>query len=62
MKRLFSFRNIAAALAISALLDWLEWSLHHPPNMAVIAVIHFAIVLIALAIITWMTQRFRRRP
>ncbi len=58
---MWSYRTVGAALILSALLDWLEWSLHRPPNMAVIAVIHFAFALIVVAVVTKMTQWFRRR-
>jgi len=48
------------ALAVSAVLDYTEWVEHHPPVMAVIAVLHFvfAWVVLAIAMLAW--RRFSR--
>jgi hypothetical protein len=35
----------------AALLTWLEWVEHHPPEIAIVALIHLVFVLVAIALI-----------
>jgi heme/copper-type cytochrome/quinol oxidase subunit 2 len=49
------------ALALSVVLTWREWVEHHPPEIAVVAVMHFAIVLIVIAMLVYAAQWFPRR-
>jgi hypothetical protein len=39
------------ALIGSGFLTWREWAEHHPPEIALIALIHFVFLLIVLALI-----------
>jgi hypothetical protein len=57
---LWASRKLFVALAGSALLDWMEWVKHHPPDMVIVAVVHFVFVLAAIALFVYMGQRFRR--
>lgn len=43
--------KLSAAVVVSALLTWSEWVEHHPPAIALIALIHFVFVLLAIAIV-----------
>jgi hypothetical protein len=43
--------KLFAAAAASALLTWQEWVIHHPPEIAIIAVLHFVFVLVAIAVV-----------
>ncbi len=49
------------AIAGSAILTWREWVTHHPPEIVLIAVIHFIFVLLLIAIpfnvIRWLGNR-----
>jgi len=60
LRSLLSPRLLLIALAVSAVLDYTEWVEHHPPVMAVIAVLHFvfAWVVLAIAMLAW--RRFSR--
>ncbi len=53
-------RKVALALAGSAVLDWMEWEEHHPPEMAVVALLHFVLVLAAIAAATPILRRLSR--
>ena len=44
----------------AALMTWLEWVKHHPSEIAVVALIHFAFVLIAIALFVHVARWFRR--
>lgn len=52
--------KLLAAVVGAALLTWVEWEEHHPPEIAVIALIHFVFVLVAIALIVHIGQWFRR--
>ena len=52
--------KILAALAGAALLTWVEWEEHHPPEIVVIAFLHFVVVLVAIALIVHIGRWFRR--
>jgi len=58
------YRNIAfwlAALLLSALLTWWEWVEHHPPDIALVALIHFVFIAVVLAILIAIRRRLDRR-
>ena len=52
---LWATRKLILAIVLSALLDWLEWTHHHPPDMALVALVHFvfALALVALGVYVW---------
>jgi len=52
---------LVVALVLSGLLTWVEWVEHHPPNIALVALVHFVVVLAAVAIVTYLVGRVRRR-
>jgi hypothetical protein len=49
-----------AAVAGAALLTWWEWIKHHPPEIVVIALIHFVFVLVAIALVLHIARWFSR--
>jgi hypothetical protein len=52
--------KLLAALVGAALLTWVEWEEHHPPEIAIVALIHFVFVLIVIALIVHIGRWFRR--
>ncbi|HLV87719.1 MAG TPA: hypothetical protein VKV39_12120 [Candidatus Sulfotelmatobacter sp.] len=46
---LWGARKILLVLALTAFLTWREWVEHHPPEIAVVAVIHFVFVMLLVA-------------
>lgn len=56
---LWATRKVLIALALSAGLDWMEWALHHPPDMAVVVLMHFLFALAIVALSTFVWQRLR---
>lgn len=57
---LWAARKLFVAVAAAALLTWWEWVEHHPPEIALIALIHLAFVLAAIALIVRIGQSFSR--
>lgn len=57
---LWAARKLLVALAVAALLTWREWMEHHPPEIALIAVIHFLFVMVVIALLVLAGQWFRR--
>jgi hypothetical protein len=57
---LWALRRVIAALLGSMVLTWWEWVSHHPPEIAIVAVIHFAFVLAAIALLVYVRQWCRR--
>jgi NhaP-type Na+/H+ or K+/H+ antiporter len=56
---LWAARKLLVAIAVSALLTWREWDEHHPPAIALIAIIHFVFVFAAVALIVYIEQWFQ---
>ncbi len=52
---------VVIAAAASAVLTWVERAEHHPPNLAVIAAIHFVFMLAAVALAAGVWRIVRRR-
>ena len=48
------------ALAIAAVLTWREWVEHRLPEVAVVAVMHFAFVMLVIALLVSTAQWFSR--
>ena len=55
---LWAARKLFVALVGTVLLTWQEWVKHHPPEIAIVALIHFAFVLAALALFVYVGQFF----
>ena len=53
---IWATRKLLIAVAGSAALDWMEWVEHHPPDMAIVAVIHFVFVLAAIGLLVYVWQ------
>jgi len=56
---LWGTRKLVAGLLLTVFLTWREWVEHHPPEIALIAVMHFAVVMIALAMLISAVRWFR---
>jgi len=63
---LWATRKLFVAFAGAALLTWWEWVEHHPPEIAVVALIHFVFVLAAIALAVhigrWFSRSDKRSP
>ena len=63
---LWATRKLLVALAGAALLTWWEWVEHHPPEIALAAVIHFVFVLAAIALVVhvgrWLSRGDKKLP
>src|SRR5882724_9475122 len=57
----WALRKVLMALLVSAVMTWQEWVKHHPPEIAIIAVIHFGFVLVAVALLVYAGHYFPRR-
>ncbi|MGI8961405.1 MAG: hypothetical protein ACR2IV_16915 [Bryobacteraceae bacterium] len=57
---LWAARKLFVAVAGAALLTWWEWVEHHPPEIAIVALIHFVFVLTAIALVIYIGQWFSR--
>jgi hypothetical protein len=57
---LWATRKLLVAVAGAALLTWREWVKHHPPEIAIVAVMHFAFVLPAVGLVVRIGQWFSR--
>jgi hypothetical protein len=58
---LWATRKLLAAVAGAALLTWWEWVEHHPPEILVLALIHFVFVFAAVALVVRIGQWFSHR-
>ena len=54
-------RKLLIALLLSAALDWMEWVEHHPPQMAVVAMVHVVLALAVIALCVYVWQSVSRR-
>ena len=50
--------RIFVAAVGAALLTWIEWVKHHPPEIAVVALMHFVFVLVAIALLVHVVRLF----
>jgi hypothetical protein len=60
-RRLWATRKLVVAVMGSAVLTWREWVEHHPPEIVLLALIHFVFVLAAIAVLVFVWQWFGRR-
>ena len=58
---LWATRKMLIALAATALLTWREWVEHHPPEIVIVAFLHFAFVFAAIGLAVYALQRFGRK-
>jgi hypothetical protein len=58
---LWALRKLLVALAAAAVLTWREWVEHHPPEIALIAVIHFIFVFALIAALVYCAQRLGKK-
>ena len=54
----WALRKVLVALLVSAVMTRQEWVKHHPPEIALIALIHFVFVLVAIALLVYGGQFF----
>jgi len=57
---LWATRKLFAAVLGAALMTWWEWVEHHPPEIVIVALIHFVFVLFGIALFVHVTRRFSR--
>lgn len=57
---LWPARKLVLAVAVSAVLTWIEWVEHHPPAIVIVAVLHFVFVSLAIAIFVGVRSLFGR--
>jgi hypothetical protein len=63
---LWAARKLLVAVAGAALLTWREWVEHHPPEIVLVAVIHFVFTLAVIALVVqigrWFSRSDKRSP
>lgn len=57
---LWATRKLFVAVVGAALLTWGEWVEHHPPDIAVVALVHFVFVLAGIALVVYIGRFFSR--
>jgi hypothetical protein len=56
---IWATRKIILVAAGTALLTWLEWVEHHPPAIAIITLIHFVFVFVAVGLLVYFARCFK---
>ena len=56
----WALRKVLLCAAFATVLTWVEWIEHHPPEIVIIAVLHFLLVLATLAILIFAMRWFGR--
>lgn len=54
-------RKLFAALAVSGVLDVMEWKEHHPPFIAVVCLLHLVVVWLVIVAVVFIGQFSRSR-
>jgi hypothetical protein len=57
---LWATRKLLAGIVLSGLLTWMEWVMHHPPEIVIVEVVHFLFVMAAIALVVSIGQWLRR--
>jgi hypothetical protein len=57
---LWATRKLCIAVLGAALLTWVEWVKHHPPEIVLVALMHFVFMLIVIALAVQIGQWFSR--
>ena len=60
MGGLWATRKLSVAVVGSAVLTWREWVTNHPPEIALVAIIHFVFVLAVIALAVQIGRWFSR--
>lgn len=58
---LWAMRKFLVALVLAGGLTWREWAEHHPPEIVIVALLHFIFVFALIAVLVLAGQRFRHR-
>jgi NhaP-type Na+/H+ or K+/H+ antiporter len=53
---LWAARRLFAILVVTAVLTWREWVEHHPPEIAIVALLHFLFVFVVVALFILVMQ------
>lgn len=56
---LWATRKLLLALVGSAVLTWWEWVEHHPPDIAIVTIVHFVFVFALIALLVYLGLWFR---
>jgi hypothetical protein len=59
-RMIWGVRKLALGVLVAAILTWREWIEHHPPEIALIAGIHFLLVMSVLAVLIGSIRLFQR--
>jgi len=63
---LWATRKLLVAAGGSVLLTWREWVKHHPPEIAIVALLHFVFVLAVIALLVytgqWLSHSGKKSP
>ena len=54
---LWATRKLLIAVAAATLLTWREWVEHHPPEIVIVALIHFVFVFAVIALVVYIAGR-----
>ncbi|HTR68406.1 MAG TPA: hypothetical protein VMH85_21675 [Terriglobales bacterium] len=60
LRALWAMRKLLVALAGTALLTWREWEEHHPYDIVIVTLIHFAFMLALVALFVFLAQWISR--
>ena len=58
---LWATRKLLLALAGSGVLTWWEWVEHHPPQIVIVALVHFVFLFAVIALLVYVGLWFRAR-
>lgn len=58
---LWATRKLLVAFMGSAVLTWREWVEHRPPDIVIVALVHFVFVFAVIALLVYVAQWFRGR-
>ena len=58
---LWATRKLLIAFVGSAVLTWWEWVEHHPPDILIVALVHFVFVFAVIALLVYVGLWFRTR-
>jgi len=58
---LWATRKLLVAFVGSAVLTWWEWVEHHPPDILIVALVHFVFVFAVIALLVYVGLWFRAR-
>ena len=56
-RAMWATRKLSIVVAIAALLTWVEWVEHHPPDIVVVVLLHFVFAFAAVALVVYIDKR-----